>query len=317
MISHIIKKVLSAVPILLVVSMILFLLMNVLPGDAAAGIANIDAGEEYIQKIREEMGLNRSAVVRYFDWIKDILRGNFGTSLITKQSVAEKIKLRLPVTLEITLLAIAVSLLIALPAGIISAIRRNSPLDMTTSVLSMIGVALPPFWLGMLLILLFSVTLGWLPASGFVAMNKNLGANLLRMIMPAISVGAGFAATVMRQTRSSLLEVLDQDYIVTAKAKGLKGSTIIWGHALRNSLIPVITVIAMQIGRMIGGVVVCETVFAVPGIGREIVDSILSRDYPVTMGLILCVAAIIVLINTLIDVIYVIIDPRISHKTKA
>lgn len=316
MLTHIVRKLVSIIPILLVVSVILFFLMNILPGDAAAGIANIDAGEEYVAKLRAEMGLDRPAVVRYFDWIGGLLRGDFGKSLISGQPVLEKIAIRLPVTLEITLLAMIISILIALPAGIISAIRRNSPLDMCTSFVSMIGVAMPPFWLGMLLIILFSVTLGWLPASGYVSFAKDPWQNLLRMVMPAISIGAGFAATVMRQTRSALLEVLDQDYIVTAKAKGLRNIVIIWKHALRNSLIPVVTVIAMQIGRMIGGVVVCETVFALPGIGREIVDAILSRDYPVVMGLIMCVACIVVFINTFIDIIYSIIDPRISHKMK-
>ena len=317
MITHIIRKILAAIPILIVVSLILFFLMNILPGDAASGIANIDAGEEYINKLREEMGLNRPFLVRYADWVKSMLTGDFGKSLINGQPVREKIALRLPVTLEITFLAMVVSLLIALPAGIISAIRRNSPLDMAGSILSMIGVAMPPFWLGMLLILVFSVNLRWLPASGFVSFFESPLENLSRMIMPAFAIGAAFAATVMRQTRSALLEVLDQDYIVTAKAKGLKGSVIIWKHALRNSLIPVITVIAMQVGRMIGGVVVCETVFDMPGIGREIVDSILSRDYPVAMGLIMSVAIIVVFINTFIDVVYVIIDPRISHNSTA
>lgn len=317
MITHIIRKLLAAIPILLVVSVILFILMDILPGDAAAGIANIDAGEEYIEQMREEMGLNRPAIVRYFDWVLGMLRGDFGVSLISGQSVMEKIAIRLPVTLEITFLAMIVSLIIALPAGIISAIKRNSPLDMVTSFVSMVGVAIPPFWLGMLLILLFSETLGWLPASGYVSFFESPSENLSRMFMPALAIGAGFAATVMRQTRSSLLEVLDQDFIVTAKAKGLRGSVIIWKHALRNSLIPVITVIAMQVGRMIGGVVVCETVFAMPGIGREIVDGILSRDYPVVMGLIMSVAMIVVFINTFIDIVYVIIDPRISHTGKA
>lgn len=317
MITHIIRKLLAMVPILLVVSLILFFLMNVLPGDAASGIANIDASEEYIHRLREEMGLNRPAIVRYFDWVGGLLRGDFGTSLISGQSVREKIAIRLPVTLETTLLAMFVSILIALPAGIISAMKRNTPLDMVTSVGAMIGVAMPPFWLGMLLILLFSVTLQWLPASGYVPFAKDPLQNLARMVMPALSIGVAFAATVMRQTRSALLEVLDQDYIVTAKAKGVRGGVIIWKHALRNALIPVVTVIAMQIGRMIGGVVVCETVFAMPGIGREIVDGIMSRDYPVVMGLIMSVAAIVIFINTFIDILYVIIDPRISHKGRA
>ena len=316
MFRQIIKKLLAMIPILLVVSIILFFLMDVLPGDAAAGIANIDAGEEYYEQLREEMGLNRSPVVRYLDWLGGLLHGNFGTSLITGTSVLDKIRVRLPVTLEITVLAMIVSILIALPCGIVSAIHRGTPLDTATSIISMLGVAMPPFWLGMLLILLFSVYVHWLPASGFSAISDGLGENLRRMVMPACAIGAAFAATVMRQTRSALLEVLDQDFIVTARAKGLRGVVIIWKHALRNALIPVITVIAMQTGRMLGGVVVVETVFAIPGIGREIVDGISSRDYPVVLGMIMIVATIVILINTLVDVLYVLVDPRVSHKAK-
>ena len=311
---HIIRKFLAMIPILLVASLILFFLMDILPGDAAAGIANIDAGEEYYQQLREEMGLNRPAIVRYLEWLGGLMHGDFGTSLISGASVLDKIRIRLPVTLEITVLAMLVSVLIAIPGGIISAVRRGSGLDTGTSIMSMIGVAMPSFWLGMLLILLFSVTLHWLPASGYVEMSKSVMENLRRMIMPAFAIGAAFAATVMRQTRSALLEVLDRDFIVTAKAKGLKGSIIIWKHALRNALIPVITVVAMQTGRMLGGVVVVETVFAIPGIGREIVDGISSRDYPVVLGMIMIVAMIVVFINTMVDIIYVFIDPRVSHK---
>lgn len=316
MLAQIVKKILAMIPILLVVSIILFFLMDILPGDAAAGIANIDAGQEYYEQLREEMGLNRSPIARYLDWLGGLIQGNFGTSLISNTSVLEKIRVRLPVTLEITLLAMFVSILIALPCGVISALKRGSSIDTAVSVFSMIGVSMPPFWLGMLMILLFSVTLNWLPASGFIAISNNLGENLRRMIMPACSIGAAFAATVMRQTRSALLEVLDQDYIVTAKAKGLRGIVIIWKHALRNALIPVITVIAMQTGRMLGGVVIIETVFAIPGVGREIVDGISSRDYPVVLGMIMIVAMIVILINTIVDMLYVLVDPRVSHKAK-
>lgn len=180
----------------------------------------------------------------------------------------------------------------------------------------MLGVTMPHFWLGMLFILLFSLTLKWFPASGYIPFFENPLGNLSRMIMPALAIGAGFAATVMRQTRSAFLEVIDQDYIVTAKAKGLKYRIVIWKHALRNSLIPVITVIAMSTGRLLGGAAISETVFAMPGMGKAIIDSIMSRDYPVAMGLIMFVAMIVILINTLVDVIYILIDPRISHRQK-
>ena len=317
MASMIIKKILSIIPLLLLVSVILFVLINLLPGDAAMGMVTEGANADYVNRVRAEMGLDQPPVIRYFRWLSDVLRGNLGKSLITNQQVSVKIVQRLPVTLEITFVAMIISILIAVPLGILSAVCRNSAFDMIGSFVSMLGVAMPPFWLGMLLVLLFSVRLGWLPASGFVAFADNPIGNLRSILMPAACIGVAFAATVMRQTRSALLEVLEQDYVLTAYSKGLRERIVIWKHALRNALIPVVTVVTMQIGRLIGGAVVTETVFALPGIGREIVDGILSRDYPVVMGMILVVAALVVVTNTLVDVLYILIDPRISTASKA
>jgi peptide/nickel transport system permease protein len=312
----ILRRIVTMIPILLFVSILLFFIMNILPGDAAAGIAGENMSPEQLEQLREDMGLNRPPHIRYLDWIGRVLRGDFGKSLLTKQPISEKLALRFPVTLELTLIAMIIAIIVALPSGIASSVKRNSPLDMIASVFSMLGVAIPPFWLGMLLILLFAITLGWIPASGYVPFFENPSENLIRMIMPAVAIGVTFAAEVMRQTRSSMLEVLDQDYIVTAKSKGLSGRIVIWKHALRNALIPVITVIAMQVGRLFGGAVIAETVFAIPGMGSEIVRGIVSRDYPVVMSFILIIAAIVVAINTFVDVIYIIIDPRISHGKK-
>lgn len=313
----ILKKVLSIIPLLLLVSVILFVLINLLPGDAAMGMVTEGASEDYVNRVRAEMGLDKPPVTRYFDWLIGIFRGDLGKSLISNQLVSVKIAQRLPVTLEITFIAMVISILIAVPLGILSAVRRGSIFDTIGSFVSMLGIAMPPFWLGMLLVLLFSVTLNALPASGFVSFAQDPMQNLRCVIMPAASIGVAFAATVMRQTRSALLEVMQQDYVTTAYAKGLKGRVVIWKHALRNALIPVVTVITMQIGRLIGGAVVTETVFALPGIGREIVDAILSRDYPVVMGMILVVAALVVVTNTLVDVLYILIDPRISTASKS
>ncbi len=313
----ILKKVLSIIPLLLLVSVILFVLINLLPGDAAMGMVTEGASEDYVNRVRAEMGLDKPPVTRYFDWLIGIFRGDLGKSLISNQLVSVKIAQRLPVTLEITFVAMVISILIAVPLGILSAVRRGSIFDTIGSFVSMLGIAMPPFWLGMLLVLLFSVTLNALPASGFVSFAQDPLQNLRCVIMPAASIGVAFAATVMRQTRSALLEVMQQDYVTTAYAKGLKGRIVIWKHALRNALIPVVTVITMQIGRLIGGAVVTETVFALPGIGREIVDAILSRDYPVVMGMILVVAALVVVTNTLVDVLYILIDPRISTASKS
>lgn len=313
----ILKKALSIIPLLLLVSVILFVLINLLPGDAAMGMVTEGASEDYVNRVRAEMGLDKPPVTRYFDWLIGIFRGDLGKSLISNQLVSVKIAQRLPVTLEITFVAMVISILIAVPLGILSAVRRGSVFDTIGSFVSMLGIAMPPFWLGMLLVLLFSVTLNMLPASGFVSFAQDPLQNLRCVIMPATSIGVAFAATVMRQARSALLEVMQQDYVTTAYAKGLKGRVVIWKHALRNALIPVVTVITMQIGRLIGGAVVTETVFALPGIGREIVDAILSRDYPVVMGMILVVAALVVVTNTLVDILYILIDPRISTVSKS
>ncbi len=316
MIVSIGKKLLTAIPVLLIVSIVLFILLNALPGDAADALASMDASPEEIEQMREDMGLNDPIYVKYWNWISDVAQGNFGTSLINGSSVSEKIEQRFPVTLELTLLAMIVAILIALPLGIASATHRNSFLDSVCSFFAMLGQAMPHFWLGMLMVLLFSVQLHWLPASGYVAISESLGKNLLRMLMPAVAIGFTFAATVMRQTRSAVLDVLDQDYISTAKAKGLPGRVIIWKHALKNALIPVVTVMGLQTGRLFGGAIVVETVFAMPGLGTAIVNSIYSRDYQVTLGCVMTVAIIIILINTLVDILYVVIDPRISHRQK-
>lgn len=316
MIGNIIKKLLTAIPVLLVVSIVLFVLLDTLPGDAADALAAADASPEEISDLREELGLNAPAVVRYYKWISGIIRGDFGKSLISGKPMADAIAQRFPVTLELTLLAMGVAILIALPMGVASAVHRNRLIDYICTVFSMIGQAVPHFWLGMLLVLFCSVYNSWLPASGYVPIDQNLNQNLVRMIMPAFAIGFSFAASIMRQTRSAMLDVLDQDYISTAKAKGLPNRIIVWKHALKNALIPVITVMGMQTGRLFGGAIVVETVFALPGLGTKIVESIFSRDYQVTLGFVMTVAIIIIFINTLVEIFYVVIDPRISHGKK-
>lgn len=316
MLSSVVRRILSAIPTLLIVSIVLFIMMNILPGDATLNAALNGADEAYMQRLRADMGLDQPAHIRYLNWLAGFFRGDLGRSLVTQTPVSTMLMQRLPVTLELTFLAMIISVVIAIPLGILSAMKRNTPIDWIGSTVSMLGVAAPSFWMGILLILIFAVNLHWLPASGFTAFAKDPVMNLKRMIMPAFSIGLAFTATVMRQTRSAMLEVINQDYVTTAYSKGIPNSRVIWKHALRNALIPVLTVVSTQIGRLIGGAVVCEQVFALPGIGRQIVDGILSRDYPVVMGLIMVVAALVILINTVVDVLYIIIDPRISHSKK-
>ena len=317
MLFSILKKILTAIPVLLVVSIVLFLLLNVMPGDAADSMSTMDATAEEVEALRESLGLNDPMYIQYLRWLKNVLKGDFGISFLNGASVTEKIVTRLPVTLELTLLAMLIAVAIALPMGVLSATHRNSAIDAIASFISMIGVAVPHFWLAMMLIIIFSVNLHWLPASGFTPISQGLGKNLIKMIMPAFSVGLGFAATVMRQTRSNMIDVLGTDYISTAKAKGMSKSVVVWKHGVRNALIPVITVIGMQTGRLFGGAIVVETLFGLPGIGTAIVQSIFSRDYQMTMGCVMMVAVIIILINTIVDILYVIIDPRVRATRKS
>lgn len=317
MLFSILKKILTAIPVLLVVSIVLFLLLNVMPGDAADSMSTMDATTEEVEALRESLGLNDPMYIQYLRWLKNVLKGDFGISFLNGASVTEKVVTRLPVTLELTLLAMLIAVAIALPMGVLSATHRNSAIDAIASFISMIGVAVPHFWLAMMLIIIFSVNLHWLPASGFTPISQGLGKNLIKMIMPAFSVGLGFAATVMRQTRSNMIDVLGTDYISTAKAKGMSKSVVVWKHGVRNALIPVITVIGMQTGRLFGGAIVVETLFGLPGIGTAIVQSIFSRDYQMTMGCVMMVAVIIILINTIVDILYVIIDPRVRTTRKS
>ena len=317
MLFSILKKILTAIPVLLVVSIVLFLLLNVMPGDAADSMSTMDATADEVEALRESLGLHDPMYIQYLRWLKNVLKGDFGISFLNGASVTEKIVTRLPVTLELTLLAMLIAVAIALPMGVLSATHRNSAIDAIASFISMIGVAVPHFWLAMMLIIIFSVNLHWLPASGFTPISQGLGKNLIKMIMPAFSVGLGFAATVMRQTRSNMIDVLGTDYISTAKAKGMSKSVVVWKHGVRNALIPVITVIGMQTGRLFGGAIVVETLFGLPGIGTAIVQSIFSRDYQMTMGCVMMVAVIIILINTIVDILYVIIDPRVRTTRKS
>ena len=312
--GHIARKIIAVIPVLFLVSIILFTIISLLPGDAAMGVIGESVNQEDLGRIRTELGLDKPIYERYADWLGKVLQGDLGRALKSRQPVTEIVAQRLPVTLELTFLAMLVSTIIAVPAGIFAALRRNSAWDVANGIVSMIGIAMPPFWMGILLILCFSVWLDWLPSSGYVSFFKDPVKNLQHMAMPAFTIGFAFAATIMRQTRSSMLEVLGEEYVVTARAKGLAETIVIWKHALRNALIPVVTVLSMQVGRMIGGAVVTEIVFALPGIGREMVDSIIARDFPIVMALILITALCVVITNTLVDILYVIIDPRISHS---
>ncbi len=317
MLNSIIRKVVLTIPLLLLVSIIMFTVINMLPGNAAmVMLSDIGGSVEQLDALEEELGLDQPVYVRYFQWLNGFVHGNLGESYLTSQPVIKRIQERLPVTLELIGISIGLAVLIGIPTGIICAVKRNKPIDYVLSTLTMVGVGIPQFWLGILLILLLSVNLHWLPASGFVRFSVDAAKNIQIMIMPSVTLALSLAAPIARQTRSAMLDTLNQDYILTAKAKGQRGSVIYMVHALRNALVPVITAITSQINSMIGGVFVIETLFLLPGMGKSMVDAIYQRDYPIVMGVAMIVVTCIVLINLLTDIIYIFIDPRISLSKK-
>jgi peptide/nickel transport system permease protein len=306
----------SAVTLLLI-SLIVFAGVRMIPGDPARVLAGTDADAAGLEEIREKYGLNAPLPLQYVRWLGLAVRGDLGESIRTRQSVAGTVATKLPITVELACLSLLVAIGIAIPAGVIAAVRRNTPWDVLASGLSLCGVSVPNFWLGIMLILLVSVRLGWLPASGFVPLTEDPVANLKRMLMPALVLGTGLAAVLMRQTRNAMIEVLSADYVRTARAKGLAQAAVVVRHALRNGLIPVVTILGLQMGALMSGAVVTEQIFVLPGFGRLIVESVFTRDYPLVQGVVLITASSYVLINLLVDVSYTVLNPRIRIRGTA
>ena len=303
----------SAVTLVLI-SLIVFAGVRMIPGDPARVLAGTDADAAGLEEIREKYGLNAPLPVQYLRWIGLAVRGDLGESIRTRQSVAGTVAKKLPITLELACLSLLVAITIAIPTGVIAAVRRNTPWDVLASGVSLCGVSVPNFWLGIMLILLVSVRLGWLPASGFVPLAEDPVANVKRMLMPALVLGSGLAAVLMRQTRNAMIEVLSADYVRTARAKGLAQAAVVVRHALRNGLIPVVTILGLQMGALMGGAVVTEQIFVLPGFGRLIVEAVFTRDYPVVQGVVLITASSYVLINLLVDLSYTVLNPRIRIR---
>jgi len=288
----------------------------VLPGDPAMLIIGdrSSGSPELYQSIRNDLGLDRPVYVQYLDWLGRVVRGDLGKSTRDREPIVNGMMTRLPVTLELSLLAMLLSVAVAIPAGIVAAVRPNGFWDMLGSVVALGGIAMPPFFLAILLIFGLAVSLHLLPPSGYERFTDAPGRNLLLMILPTITLGLGLAGPMMRQVRSGLLEVLGQEYITTARAKGLQPRVVLLGHALRNALIPIITVMGLQVGRLLGGTVIVETMFGIPGVGRWAVDSILLRDFPVVQAVCLVLAIGVLLANLLADLIYAAVDPRITYR---
>ena len=293
------------------ISLIVFTGVRAIPGDPARVLAGTDADAAGLEEIRQKYGLNDPIVVQYLRWVGLALRGDLGESIRTRQSVGTMVVRKLPITVELACLSLLVALAIAIPAGVIAAVRRNTVWDLLASGISLCGVSVPNFWLGIMLILLVSVRFGWLPASGFVPIAEDPLGNLKRMLMPSLVLGTGLAAVLMRQTRNAMIEVLSADYIRTARSKGLAGWGVVVRHGLRNGLIPVVTILGLQTGALLGGAVVTEQIFVLPGFGRLIVEAVFTRDYPVVQGVVLITASSYVLVNLLVDLSYSVLNPRI------
>ena len=311
MFEFLLKRIASILPTLVVVSMLIFGLQQLLPGDPAKILAGEEQDPTVVAYLRAKLHLDEPLPVRYGYWIGGVLQGDLGESVRTQQPVLSLVLQKLPVTLELALLAMTIALLIGIPAGIVSAVGRGTAWDTAANVLALWGISTPNFWLGILMIMLFSVQLGWLPASGYVSPFEVLGANLAAMIMPAFVLGNAIAAVLMRHTRSAMLQVMSADYVRTARAKGLSERVVVLKHALRNALTPIITLGALELGTLLSGAVLTEQVFTIPGFGKLIVDAVFNRDYAVVQGVVLVTATTYIVLNLLADLAYFAANPRL------
>ena len=309
--AYLLKRVGTIVPTLLFVSMLIFGLQQLLPGDPAKVLAGEEQDPTVVAYLQKKMHLDEPLPVRYVYWLGGVLTGDLGESLRMQKPVTALIAEKLPVTIELALIAMAIALAIGIPAGIVSAIYKGTWLDYVANGVALWGLSTPNFWLGIMLILLFSVQLGWLPASGYVSPFEDLKANLAAMIMPAFVLGNAIAAVLMRHTRSAMLQVLSSDYVRTARAKGLDERVVILKHALRNALTPIVTLGALELGTLLSGAVLTEQVFTIPGFGKLIVDAVFNRDYAVVQGVVLFTASAYILLNLLADIAYFLVNPRL------
>src|ERR1700722_12860422 len=311
MTTFLLRRIALILPTLFFGSVLIFGLQQLLPGDPALAMAGEEQDPAVIAFLKQKYHLDDPLPVRYWLWIKGVAHGDLGESIRIKRPVSELVLEKLPVTGELAGLAMLVSLLIGIPTGIIAAVKNNTAIDYGATMAAMWGLSIPNFWLGILMILLFSVTLGWLPASGFVTPAESLKQNLLTLVMPAFVLGNAIAAVMMRHTRSAMLQVLSADYVRTARAKGLSQASVILRHALRNALIPVVTLGALEFGGLLSGAVLTEQVFTIPGFGKLIVDAVFNRDYAVVQGVVLCTAFAYIMLNLFADIAYVLINPRL------
>jgi len=305
------KRLLQLIPTLFFVSVIIFSLQQLLPGDPALIMAGEERDPAVIEQIRKQYHLDRSIPVQYFYWVRGLLSGNLGESMRIHVPVLDLILQKLPVTVQLASMAMLIAVAIGITAGVVSAVKKNTVWDYAANAFALWGISTPNFWLGIMLIFLFSVKLGWLPASGYVPLSEDWRGSLASTIMPAFVLGNAIAAILMRHTRSAMLQVLESDYVRTARAKGLFERTVILKHAMRNALTPVITLGALEFGTLLSGAVLTEQIFTIPGFGKLIIDAVFNRDYAVVQGVVLVTATIYIVLNLLADVAYVLVNPRL------
>jgi peptide/nickel transport system permease protein len=309
--SFLIQRLLQIIPTVILVSMLIFGLQQLLPGDPALIMAGEERDPQVLAEIRHQYRLDQPIPVQYFYWVKGVLSGNLGESMRLKASVGSLVADKLPVTLQLAAMALLIAIGIGIPAGIVSAVKKETAWDYAANLFSLWGLSTPNFWLGILLIFLFSVTLGWLPASGYVKLGEDWKQSLATTIMPAFVLGNALAAVLMRHTRSAMLQAMGTDYVRTARAKGLTEERVVLKHALRNAMMPVVTVLALDFGTLLSGAVLTEQIFSIPGFGKLIVDSVFNRDYAVVQGVVLVTSTIYISLNLLADIAYMLLNPRL------
>ncbi len=308
------RRLAQIIPTLIVLSVLIFGLQQLMPGDPALILAGEERGDPIVlAQIRAELRLDRPLHEQYLHWIGNVLVGDFGFSWRIREPVAKLILQKLPVTFQLSVMAFIIAVLIGVPAGILSATRRDRPADWIANGIALFGISMPNFWLGIMMILLFSVELGWLPPSGYVPITEDFWQSIATTIMPAFVLGTGVASVLMRHTRAAMLSALAQDYVRTARAKGVAERVVVWKHALRNALIPVVTLGTIEFGRLLAGAVLTEQIFTIPGFGKLIVDAVFNRDYPVVQGVVLATALIFVALSLIADMLYMVVNPRMRQ----
>jgi len=312
--TYVVRRLLSLVPVAIVVATVAFVLIHVAPGDPAAIIAGPDAPAEDVARIRGQLGLDRPLAVQLVAWYGRLLQGDLGQSIFLRKPVLEAIADRLEPTLLLTVSAVVVAVLIGVPAGVVSARYHNSRTDQAFMVLALLGISIPNFLLGLLFVLCFSVWLGWFPVAGYAPVEYGWTGTLRSLVLPALALGLVQSALIARIARSSMLDVLGEPFITTGRAKGLGERAVVYKHALRNAMIPTLTVIGISFAILVSGAVVVETVFNIPGLGRLIISAVLRRDYPVIQGVVLCIAGTYMLVNLAVDLCYVVLDPRVKYQ---